>query len=299
LIKEIRTYLKAMRIHRWPRSFSIIVGTVAALYITEAKHNDYLLISLKFLLGFFLTFLICIANYIINEIVDAPFDKYHPMKKSRPVASGIVNIKVLIILAIIYTIAAFTISILYFNFKVLFSLMALLAMGFLYNIPPIRLKDIVYIDAISESANNPIRFLIGWYIIQWEKNPAILYLLCWWAIGSFLMFGKRLSEKRLFKEGTANNYRKSLQLYSEFSLVKSMIISATIFIIAFALIILKRMDFYKLLILVVGIVYIIWILYEAWKGKYLIDEPEEMIKEPAFKILVILLIIIIIFSFYN
>lgn len=296
---EIRDYLRAMRIHRWPRSFSIIVGTVAALYITETAHNDYLIIGIKFLLGFFLTFLICMANYIINEIVDAPFDKYHPAKKSRPVASGSINIKILISLAVIYTLAAFTISYFYFSLKVLFSLIALLAMGFLYNIPPIRLKDIVYIDAISESANNPIRFLIGWYIIQWEKNPAVLYLLCWWAIGCFLMFGKRLSEKRLFREGAASNYRKSLQLYSEFSLVKSMIICAAIFIIAFAWIILKRMDFYKLLILVIGIVYIVWILYEAWKGKYLIDEPEEMIKQPAFKILIILLIIIIILSFYN
>ena len=36
-------------------------------------------------------------------------------------------------------------------------------MGCLYNIPPIRTKDHAYVDVLSESINNPIRFLVGWY----------------------------------------------------------------------------------------------------------------------------------------
>ena len=34
-------------------------------------------------------------------------------------------------------------------------------MGIIYNVKPIRSKDIVFIDVLSESVNNPLRFLLG------------------------------------------------------------------------------------------------------------------------------------------
>ena len=34
----------------------------------------------------------------------------------------------------------------------------------MYNVKPFRFKDIVYLDVIIESLNNPIRFL-GWFIV--------------------------------------------------------------------------------------------------------------------------------------
>jgi hypothetical protein len=37
-------------------------------------------------------------------------------------------------------------------------------MGCIYNIPPIRSKDVPYIDVLSESINNPLRMLAGWFI---------------------------------------------------------------------------------------------------------------------------------------
>jgi len=34
--------------------------------------------------------------------------------------------------------------------------------GIIYNVPPIRAKDKAYLDAVSESVNNPLRLMIGW-----------------------------------------------------------------------------------------------------------------------------------------
>jgi 4-hydroxybenzoate polyprenyltransferase len=241
--------------------------------------------------------MICITNYIINEIVDAPTDAYHPIKHNRPVASGIVSIKILILIAIIFAMIAFLIANFFFSYRLILSLLTLLIMGFLYNIKPIRLKDIIYIDAISESANNPIRFLIGWYAVENTKNPSLALLLCWWAVGEFLMFGKRLSEKRILKETEAKYYRKSLGIYTESSLTKSMIISSIVFFLSCFYMILLNLNIYQAILLPISAIYIIWITLEAWRGKYLIDEPEIILKQPPFIILIIILITILLLSF--
>ena len=38
-------------------------------------------------------------------------------------------------------------------------------MGCVYNIPPVRSKDLPYVDVLSEAINNPIRMLAGWFIV--------------------------------------------------------------------------------------------------------------------------------------
>jgi decaprenyl-phosphate phosphoribosyltransferase len=291
-------YINAMRLNRWPRSFSIIVGFLAALYTVGIAGQNFISSGFNFILAFCVTFLICIANYIINEIVDAPTDYFHPVKHSRPVVSGNVSIKVLLLIALLFCCTAFTLSLLFFKYTLIASLFALLIMGFLYNIRPIRLKDILYLDAISESANNPIRFLIGWYAVNPGQHPSLLYLVCWWAIGAFLMFGKRLSEKKIFKEDEAKLYRKSLGIYTESSLAKSMVISSAVFFTAFLVVLIDKLNTYNVILLPVSIVYIIWILYEAWKGKYLIDEPEVILKQPAFIFLMLLILAFILLSFF-
>ena len=35
-------------------------------------------------------------------------------------------------------------------------------MGCIYNIPPVRSKDLPYLDVLSEAVNNPLRMLAGW-----------------------------------------------------------------------------------------------------------------------------------------
>ena len=49
----------------------------------------------------------------------------------------------------------------------MFALTALLlwVMGCLYNFPPVRTKDVPYLDVLTESINNPLRMLLGWYAV--------------------------------------------------------------------------------------------------------------------------------------
>ena len=54
----------------------------------------------------------------------------------------------------------------------------LLFMGLIYNVPPIRSKERPYLDVLSESINNPIRLLLGWFVVtERELPPASLVVI--------------------------------------------------------------------------------------------------------------------------
>jgi 4-hydroxybenzoate polyprenyltransferase len=99
-------------------------------------------------------------------------------------------------------------------------------MGILYNVRPIRSKELPYIDVLSESINNAIRFLIGWFAATSLFIPPVSIVLGYWMGGAFLMATKRFSEYRAIGDKTkASLYRKSFKYYDE----KSLIISAVFY----------------------------------------------------------------------
>jgi hypothetical protein len=136
-------------------------------------------------------------------------------------------------LGVAISVTSLSLAYLHFCPPFFYALLSLLVAGFIYNIKPVRTKDIPFLDSISESANNPIRFLIGWFAFAPpEIWPPLSLLLCWWAFGNFLMIAKRLSEFRLLKE-RAGDYRNSLRRYSEGALMFGMAASAVIFFLAY------------------------------------------------------------------
>ena len=56
----------------------------------------------------------------------------------------------------------------------------LLVMGIIYNVKPLRTKDIPFLDVISESVNNMIRLLLGWFIVTDLSVPPGSILLGYW-----------------------------------------------------------------------------------------------------------------------
>ena len=162
---EVTAYLRALRLERWPRSAAIVLGSAAFFFLDREFLSSFRPLALAGLLGlaFLLTWAISTANYILNEIVDAPYDIHHPAKRNRPLVQGEIRKSPFILLGIGLTAAGFALAMIFFSRSFFLSLLALLAAGFVYNVKPVRTKDIPFLDAISESANNPIRFLIGWY----------------------------------------------------------------------------------------------------------------------------------------
>jgi len=292
-------YLKAVRPERWPRSLAIFVGTASffLLYRGQGVTFDLSVILLKCLLIFLLTWAISTANYIINEIADAPFDIHHPTKKNRPLVRGEIKQIPFLSLGLILSLSSLTAAFFLFNKAFVISLLALLAAGFIYNLKPIRTKDIPFLDSISESANNPIRFLIGWFAFAPAKTlPPLSLLLCWWAFGNFLMIAKRLSEFRFLKEN-AGNYRASLKEYSKKSLVLGMGISVIFFFATFFYfaISFKLQSFYYLSPLL--LIYFMIFFKHTLQKREVMEEPERLLKNPLFASYTLFLALIFFISF--
>jgi hypothetical protein len=99
---------------------------------------------------------------------------------------------------------------------------ALWVMGCFYNIPLFRTKDKVYLDVLSESVNNPLRMLLGWFMVTTVLIPSASLLICYWMAGCYLMALMRFSEYREIGDAqVAGAYRKSFQHYTEVSLLSS------------------------------------------------------------------------------
>jgi len=234
--RKYRLYLDSLRLERWPRSLAIIPGFIAYLVLIPGALTgiDVFNLGVKVLVAFLLTLFISTANYIINEIADAPHDAYHPSKKHRPLVKKEISIKILLgMWALLVVVSIAAAQMFYHNVLFLVGLVSLLIAGILYNVPPIRVKDIPYLDSTLESANNPIRFLIGWHILGLTFPPLSL-LLSWWAFGNFLMVGKRVAEKKFLTEEESAGYRRSLKKYNLKSLILFMRVNAVVFLGTFA-----------------------------------------------------------------
>jgi 4-hydroxybenzoate polyprenyltransferase len=289
-----------MRLERWPRSAAIFLGSAAFFFLYRELLPS--LPSLGFLsrlvFSFLLTWGISTANYIVNEIVDVPYDIHHPTKRYRPLVKGEIKKTPFFLLGLVLILSSFLLSFLLFSRPFFFSLLALLIAGFIYNIKPVRTKDIPFLDSISESVNNPIRFLIGWYAFSPSNIfPPFSLLLSWWSFGNFLMVAKRFSEFHFLKE-KAGDYRISHKKYSKKFLLLGMATSALIFFLTyfyFALSFkLQSFIFFSPFILF----YLFLIFKKTLKEKEAMEEPEKLLKSPSFALYTIFLILIFLCSFF-
>jgi 4-hydroxybenzoate polyprenyltransferase len=297
--RRIRSYIDALRLERWPRSLAIIPGFVAYLVLTPQllkESNIYDLLG-KLVIAFILTLLISTANYIINEIADAPYDAFHPTKKDRPLVKNEINIKILLGLWFLMVFISIIVSILLYKKPfLLMALGALLFAGILYNVPPARIKDIPYLDSTLESSNNPIRFLIGWYMLG-TVFPPVSLLICWWAFGNFLMVGKRVAEKKFLTQEESSGYRLSLKRYSLKGLKIFMISNAVIFIASFCVFAVEWKMTSFLYSIPFILIYLLMFMKKSHQDIEGAEEPEKLLKNPYFAFFTLFLVAIFILAY--
>ncbi len=216
---SIGDYVHLARPDHWFKNVFMFPGMLMAFMYYRTEVDTGFVINL--LLSVISTCLIASANYVINEWLDAEFDKHHPVKKLRPSVVKNLNPKIIYVEYFLLAAAglgiAATFSLNYFLIALL-----LLVMGVLYNVRPFRTKERAYIDVLSESVNNPIRFILGWLAIAPFIFPPSSIIVAYWMGGAFLMGCKRLAEYRFINnKEMAGLYRKSFQVYTERSLVIS------------------------------------------------------------------------------
>ena len=275
-------YLRPLRFDHWIKNLVVPVGSLLALAARRSYPDagD----GIAILLAFVVSGLVSSVNYAVNEILDAPFDARHPTKRDRPIPSGRVRIGPLIVLTAAVGLLAFALSWSALPPGVTAGAAALFVAALLYNLPPIRLKDWPYLDAVTESLTNPIRIVTGWYAVA-SGAPPVLLLVAVWAFGAFLMTGKRLAELRLLGD-LARQYRPTFAAYSVTGLFVVQFLHAVVGFAALAgLVATQRPEVLPALPLVA--VLLGWALKMTFEPESPLIDPEHLYRRPIFLLVAI------------
>lgn len=287
-------YVHMARIDHWFKNIFVFPGVALALVLTDTPFATALVPIVTALISICL---IASANYVINELLDAPYDRHHPLKHDRPAAAGRVNTSIAcywyLLLAALGLALAASINPTYLAFSVVF-----LVMGAVYNVKPMRTKERAYLDVLSESFNNPLRLLLGWTAVTAIALPPSSSILAYWMGGAFLMAVKRLAEYRFIGDAArAAAYRSSFKVYTEEKLLVSAFFYALcssfflgVFLIKYRIEFLLSFPLFSLLFT--------WYLAIGLKAASPAQNPERLYRERRFVAFVIALCMITVFLFF-
>jgi 4-hydroxybenzoate polyprenyltransferase len=273
----LRGHISICRIDHWFKNVFVLPGIIAAIGVNAANANDGLWV--RVVLGMISICLVASSNYVINEVLDAPSDLSHPVKRNRPTPAGLVSVP----LAYVQWIALMVVGVaigLSVSKPFAITVFILWVMGCIYNIPPVRSKDLPYLDVLSEAVNNPLRMLAGWFIGSTGTFAPGSLLLSYWMVGCYFMAIKRYAEYREIGDSrVAAAYRKSFAYYTQERLLVSIMFygaAAMLFLGAFVM-------RYKLeMILAFPLVALVMAMYLdlSFKEDSAVQRPEGLYKEP-------------------
>ncbi len=285
----IADYVSIARPDHWLKNIFMLPGAALALIIdNHTQIGDLGALAV----GIVSTCLVASANYTINEYLDGKFDRFHPTKFKRATAQG--RIKLSYVVAQYLALAGAGLGLAFqLTPMFLYASVALLFMGILYNVQPIRTKDRVYLDVLSESINNPLRLILGWAAVSTIILPPSSLLISYWMGGAYLMAIKRYAEYRMIGDPErAGLYRRSFRHYTENSLFLSAFFYALtcvfflgIFLIKYKIEFILSFPFFALLFA--------WYQHIALSPKSTAINPERMYLEPRFMAYCIFLVALV------
>jgi decaprenyl-phosphate phosphoribosyltransferase len=289
-------HLSLLRLDHSVKQIFVLPGIVIAASLTGGTFNTALLLRIG--LGLAAVVAAASSNYVLNELLDAPFDRLHPTKSARPAARGIIHFPLAYVQWLVFGLLGLLLAA-QVSRALFLSVLSLWIMGCVYNIRPVRTKDIPYLDVLTESINNPIRFCVGWYIVTATVIPPVSLLIAYWMLGAYFMALKRFSEYRQIGSGLAMRYRRSFEFYTETALLTSVLFYAATAMLFFGAFIMRyRME----MILAFPLIALLMAVYFhlAFTDDSPVQNPEKLYREPRLMALLVACCVVLIFtSFVN
>lgn len=217
----LKEYLAIARFDHITKHVFILPGIILAYALREPP-LDHAIVMI--IMGLASAVLIASSNYVMNEWLDREFDAFHPTKRKRSAVQLSLSPRLVFLEYIAFAAAGLMLAAMIDTYFFYTSVLFVIS-GLIYNVKPLRTKDLPYLDVISESMNNPIRLTLGWTMIDHTSLPPSSLLLGYWAAGAFLMGAKRLSEYRDISSSVGvdllERYRRSFRFYTAESLTVS------------------------------------------------------------------------------
>jgi len=197
--EKILLYLKAFRVNQWMKNFIVFTAIIFSGKLFDIN------LFLSTLYVFFVFCFLSSTSYLLNDIIDYQYDRKHPVKKNRPIASGQISIPQATFLVFILTLASLIIS-LFFSISLFFIAVAFILLHFFYST---YLKKHPTIDIFSISFSFMLRAFAGEVVTGF--HIPIWLLLTIFFVSLFMASIKRHAE--LIAHGRET--RESLGHYKE------------------------------------------------------------------------------------
>ena len=204
-VMMLKAIVKTARPHHWIKNLVVFAALVFARKFADPVS---VVLAVKGFVAFCLT---ASAVYYLNDLADFKKDQLHPLKKSRPIASGQMNAGLAWAIALILLGAGMLVSLsLGREFIGCFVLYVILNIG--YNL---GLKNVVIIDVMVLGTGFVVRAAAGAAAITVPISSWLL--ICTILLALFLGFAKRRHEIMILGD-TAVSHRQSLAHYSPYFL---------------------------------------------------------------------------------
>jgi len=221
-MNTVMATIHSIRVRQWVKNLFIFLPLIfgAALFDT-----------VKFFLALSAFIVFCMASsgiYLLNDVFDKNKDGFHPLKRNRPIALGLLDTKTAITIACICLLLS-----LFLALKINLLFATTTAVYILIHIfYSIRMKREVILDVIIIALGFELRIWGGGLAVG--IYPSVWLQLCVFVLALFLGFIKRRTEKiALFKN--ADKHRNVLAHYKIILLDQMITISATLCVVFYGL----------------------------------------------------------------
>src|ERR671923_2404488 len=172
----------ALRPRQWTKNLLLFAGIIFAAKLGDASRWG------EALAAFAAYCAASSASYLVNDVRDAPHDRAHPVKRSRPIARGELTVRTAYVLAVGLSAAAIALVIP----LGLPSLAFLAGFALLQAAYTARLKHVVLVDVMTIAGLFVVRAAAGAAAVHVRISPWLL--LCTALLALFLALAKRRGE---------------------------------------------------------------------------------------------------------
>jgi decaprenyl-phosphate phosphoribosyltransferase len=144
--------------------------------------------------------------YTMNDILDASADRQHPLKKHRPLQSGVIRLPVAIVFSVTLIVAGLLSGYWLFGSAVVVLYLVILGVNLFYSL---WARQIRWLDIACNAAPHALRFLLGATMAGGTAPMALLAAIF------FLAFGIASTRRSLEKDVPGWQVRHVLKKYSE------------------------------------------------------------------------------------